>query len=137
MGARMKVEGWEKLLSAAIEDARGKPFVWGQHDCAIWALDVRRLLTGGPDVVTWRGRYKTLIGSQRAMRKMGWRSLENGARALIGAPLQGVLFAQRGDLVLSGGDPALGVCLGAQAAFVGLDGLQFVSLSDCRLAWRV
>lgn len=137
MGARMKVEGWEQRLADAIEDARGRPFAWGQHDCATWALDVRRALTGGPDVVTWRGRYRTAIGSHRAMRKLGWHSLEDGARALMGEPLQGILFAQRGDLVLSQGDRAGGVCIGSQAAFVGLDGLLFVPLTDCCMAWRV
>jgi len=137
MGAGMKAEGWEQRLSDAIEEARKLQFVWGHHDCATWAFDVRRALTGGPDVATWRGRYKTPIGSHRIMRKLGWNSLEDLGRELLGEPLVGVLMAQRGDLVLSQGDPAFGVCIGAQVAFVAPDGLTFLPLSECALAWRV
>lgn len=133
----MKVEGWEGRLSDAVEKVRQRPFEWGAHDCATWAFDVRRALTGGPDVVSWRGRYTTAIGSHRIMRKLGWRSMEEGGRALLGEPLHAVLMAQRGDLVLSQGDPAFGVCIGSHVAFVAPDGLQFVPLGDCSMAWRV
>lgn len=48
-------------------------------------------------------------------------------------------LAQRGDLVVfdNGGNPALGVCLGAHAAFPGKNGLVFHPLAECRRAWRV
>ena len=133
----MKTDGWEKRLSDAVEAARGQPFEWGSHDCATWAFDVRQALINGPDVVAWRGRYKTALGSHRAMRKLGWHTMEEGGRALMGEPLPGVLMAQRGDLVLSQGDPAFGVCIGSQVAFVGPSGLQFVPLAECAMAWRV
>lgn len=133
----MKIEGWEKLLSDSIEDARGKPFAWGQHDCATWALDVRRALTGGPDLVTWRGGYTTALGSRRIMRKLGWQDMHALAHDLLGKPRQVLLMAQRGDVVLAGDDPALGVCIGAQAAFVAPEGLTFLPITDCQLAWEV
>lgn len=132
-----KTAGWETHLTRAIADARGQPFVWGRHDCATWAVDLRRALTGGPDhAAAWRGRYRTPRGAVRVMRSLGWSSLEDGARALFGAPLEGVLLAQRGDLTLGGEPEALGVCLGAEVAFVGPAGLVFVPLASCRMAWR-
>jgi len=133
-----RVANWERRLTEAIDAARQTPFVWGAHDCAIWAFDLRRDLTGGEDVAAlWRGRYRTALGAYRIMKRIGWDSLEAAGRDLLGSPLASVLQARRGDLVLGGDDPAFGVCAGARAAFVAPDGLIFLPLITCLLAWRV
>ena len=132
-----RVAHWEQLFAAAITEARTRPFAWGQHDCATWAFDLRRNLTGGPDhAALWRGRYRTPGGCQRVLRRLGWRRLEDGGRALLGEPLPDPRLAQRGDLVLGGDPEAFGVCIGARAAFVSPEGLVTLPLSSCRLAWR-
>lgn len=114
------------------------PFSWGTHDCATWAFDIRRDLTEGEDIAAcWRGRYRTALGAHRVMKRLGWDSLEAAGRDLLGTPLPTVLQAKRGDLVLGGPEPAYGVCVGAKVAFVAPDGLVFLSVSDCSLAWRV
>ena len=142
-GAPMRRADWQSRLALAVEAARAVPFKWGEHDCATWAFDLRRDLTDGADAAaTWRGRYRTAPGAQRVMRRLGWTSFEAMGRDLLGTPLPSVLLAQRGDLVLAAADPAtadpaFGVCLGAKAAFIGPQGLGFVSLSTCILAWRV
>lgn len=134
----MRVSNWETRLAQAVEAARDLPFAWGSHDCATWAFDVVRDLSGGADYAAqWRGRYTTALGSHRILRKLGWASLEAGGRALLGDPLATPLLAQRGDMVLGGADPAFGICIGARAAFVGPEGLTFVPLSACHLAWRI
>ncbi|MFD2105885.1 DUF6950 family protein [Tabrizicola soli] len=112
-----RLPGWELRLAAAIDAARDQPFGWGVHDCAIWAFDLRRDLTGGDDVVAlWRGRYRTARGAQRVMRRLGWSSLEAAGRDLLGDPLPSVHLAQRGDLVLADTGLGFGICLGARAA---------------------
>lgn len=138
MGAGMRVCGWGSLLAARLEAVRDVPFAWGRHDCATWAFDLRRDLTGGVDVAAdWRGRYTTALGTQRVMRRLGWPDLEAMGRDLLGDPLATPLLAQRGDLVLGGEDPAFGVCAGARAAFVAPQGLVQLPLAVCSLAWRV
>jgi hypothetical protein len=133
----VRVPHWEQLFAAAITDARTRPFAWGQHDCATWAFDLRRDLTGGPDhAALWRGRYRTPLGCQRVLRRLGWHRLEDGVRALLGEPLPDPRLAQRGDIVLGGEPEAFGVCIGARAAFVAPEGLVTLPLSSCRLAWR-
>ena len=135
--ATTRIPHWEQLLAAAIAEAHTRPFAWGSHDCATWAFDLRRDLTGGADhAALWRGRYTTPLGATRVMRRLGWSSLEEGGCTLLGAPLETVLLAQRGDLVLGGDPEAFGVCLGAHASFVGPDGLTYLPLFACRLAWR-
>ncbi|SFK78245.1 DUF6950 family protein [Shimia haliotis] len=134
----MRRPDWQNRLAGAIEAARETPFSWGTHDCATWAFDLRRDLTGGEDIAAlWRGRYRTALGAHRIMKRLGWGSLEAAGRDLLGTPLPSVLQAGRGDQVLGGSGPAYGVCVGAKVAFVAPDGLVFISLSDCSLAWRV
>ena len=137
MRVAIRVPHWEQVLADAVQEASARPFAWGQHDCATWAFDLHRDLTDGPDhAALWRGRYRTPIGCGRVLRRLGWTSLEEGGRALLGEPLENARFAQRGDLILGGDPEAFGVVIGSKAAFVAPDGLVRLPLSVCRLAWR-
>jgi hypothetical protein len=133
----MKVSGWEGVLAAAVEAARTRAFVWGAHDCATWAFDLRRDLTGGDDTAAlWRGRYRTARGAARVLRRLGWSSMREAGTALLGMPLADVRLAQRGDLVLDPDATSFGVCLGARVAFLAPEGLALRALTSCTLAWR-
>lgn len=129
---------WERLLAAAIDTARAKPFAWGLHDCPTFAFETRMILTRGEDIAAlWRGRYTTPLGGERVMRRLGWASLENMGRALLGEPRPAVLLAQRGDIVLADTGLGFGVCTGANAVGMAPEGLVSVPLTSCRLAWAV
>ena len=131
-----RVDHWERLLAATIDTARSRPFVWGLHDCPTFAFETRMILTAGEDVAAlWRGRYTTALGGQRVMRRLGWGSLEEMGRALLGAPRQTVLLAQRGDVVLADSGLGFGICTGAQAVGMAPEGLVSVPLTSCQLAW--
>lgn len=133
----LKHPGWENRLFASIEAARLHPFVWGHHDCATWAFDLRRDLIGGEDIAAlWRSRYTTALGAQRVMQHLGWKTLDDMGRALLGGPLATPLLAQRGDILLGGDNPAFGVCVGARGAFLAPVGLTLLPLTSCRLGWR-
>jgi hypothetical protein len=133
-----RIPGWERRLAEAVEAARDRPFRWGYHDCATWAFDLRRQIAGGDDVAArWRGRYTTARGAERVMRRLGYASLEEAGRDLLGEPLPSVNLAQRGDLVLADTGLGFGVCLGARAAGIAPSGLVLVPMSNCKLAWRV
>lgn len=138
MGPRVRQADWPRLLAEALRAAETRPFAWGSHDCATWAFDLARDLTGGEDVAAlWRGRYRTGAGAARVMRRLGWRNLEAMGRDLLGAPLSTPRLAQRGDLVLGGTPPAFGVAAGARAVFVGPQGLVSLPIDACPLAWRI
>ena len=133
-----RVDHWERLLAAAIDTARAKPFVWGVHDCPTFAFETRMVLICGEDVAAlWRGRYTTAIGGERVMRRLGWASLEDMGRALLGEPRPSVLLAKRGDIVLADTGLGFGVCTGAQAVGVAPEGLVTVPLTSCRFAWHI
>jgi hypothetical protein len=96
------------------------------------------ILAGGEDIAAlWRGRYTTALGGARVMRRLGWASLEDMGRALLGEPRPTALLAQRGDLVLADTGLGLGICTGASAVGMTLEGLVSVPLTSCRLAWAV
>ena len=130
-------DGWETRLSDCVEDTRSAPFVWGWRDCATWAFDVRRALTGQDAAAAWRGRYSTPLGAARMLRRLGVTSVEGLARLIMGAPLDAPELAQRGDLMLAGDEDALGVCIGPVGLFLAPQGMTPRPLSSCRLAWRV
>ena len=133
----MRVHDWDRRLYEALRESLNRPFVWGEHDCATWAFDLRATLQGAASPADlWRGRYRTALGGARILRKLGWDSLEAGGRELMGDPLKDVRLAHRGDLVLSGAPEAFGVVIGSEVACIGVKGLEFTPLKDARLAWR-
>ena len=132
------IENWERYLAEAIDVAHAKPFAWGLHDCVTFAFETRMTLTGGADMAAlWRGRYSTALGSARVMRRLGWGSLEDMGHALLGAPRETPLLAQRGDIVLVGTGLGFGICVGATAVGMAPEGLMTVPLTSCRLAWTI
>ncbi|MEQ8367406.1 MAG: hypothetical protein RIB61_11915 [Roseicyclus sp.] len=96
------------------------------------------ILTVGEDVAAlWRGRYTTALGGERVMRRLGWASLEDMGRALLGEPRTSVLLAQRGDIVLADTGLGFGICTGATAVGMAPEGLMTVPLTSCQLAWPI
>jgi hypothetical protein len=133
-----RVEHWEHLLAAAIDTAREKPFVWSVHDCPTFAFETRMIITCGEDVAAlWRGRYTTALGGERVMRRLGWASLEEMGRALLGETRPAILLAARGDIVLADSGLGFGICTGASAVGMAPEGLVTVPLTSCRLAWPI
>ena len=157
-----RLPGWELRLAEALEEARQRPFAWGSHDCVSWAAAVRRRLTGRS--TPWSGRWRTRLGAARVLRRSGHRDLADAVRAALGEPLPTVRLAGRGDVVLietgdltraAAGDltgdatalttalttgiagQALGICIGAEGAFVAPRGLIRRRMGDCALAWRI
>jgi hypothetical protein len=129
---------WERLLAAAIDIAKAKPFAWGLHDCPTFAFETRMMLTGGKDVAAlWRGRYTTALGGERVMRRLGWASLDDMGHVILGEPRPAVLLAGRGDVVLANTGLGFGICTGATAVGMAPEGLVTVPLSSCRFAWSI
>jgi hypothetical protein len=133
----MRLQGWELRLLDEVTAARVKAFEWGVHDCATWAFDVRRTLTGEDAAKAWRGKYKTEAGAARMLRKLKCQTVEDLAMSILGKPLPTVLLAQRGDILLGGAERALGVCIGSDGLFLQPAGLVAVPLKSCFSAWRV
>jgi hypothetical protein len=133
------------ILSRAIGEALGQPFVWGRHDCLLWACDVVQAISAdGVDLAAeYRGRYDNAAGAARFIRKTvaggGLADAVAHVLARYGVAEIGPLHAWRGDLALAelGLGAALGIVADAGVAFLAPDGLIFLPRTAARRAWRV
>ncbi len=139
----MRIEGWEEKLFNLIDEARTKPYVIGEHDCALFAIDVQLAITGEDFGTKVRGKYKTEKGSLRLMARLGRadpRLLLRGATtAMTGQNPTLAAKSKRGDPVLwVDGENVehLGICVGSEVALLTKDGLIFVPLSECTCGWN-
>lgn len=133
----MRYPDWELRLGAYLEAVRWKPFDWGDHDCALHGANAVLAMTGIDFAVGFRGKYRTAIGSVRALQRYGAGTLEATIDTMV--PVIGRAFAGRGDLVMSAG--AIGVCVGGDGVFVGEEdaaaGLIRLPRREWSKAWRI
>ena len=128
----MRLADWDARLSAFLEARRARIFAWGSNDCALFVADGVLAMTGQDLAADFRGRYSTSRGSVRALRKWGAGTLEATVAASFADRPIG--FARRGDIVMH--DGALGICIGADAVFVGREGEQEGIVRFPRAVWQ-
>lgn len=149
MNTRRK-ENWPNLLHDFIHERKTQPFSWKIQNCCFFACDWIRLCTGVDPAKGLRVKGSTVKGAATLLKTMGGVEGIATARCLKhGFPSISVNFAQRGDIVLvdlnsfnnptvnAVEDNSLGIVVGTEAAFVGRNGLLFLPVTACRLAWRI
>lgn len=124
---------WDARLYAFMESRRVMPFAWSSNDCATFAADAVEAVTGERLQIPQAGTpeaYARLVRDQGTLREM--------AGALLGDSIA-PSYAQRGDVVLLMLDEreTLGICVGAEIAGPGADGLALVPMSHAVAAWRI
>lgn len=134
----MKARGARKRLIEYVAKAARTPFQWGKHDCALFAAGAVKAQTGKDPARGLRGRYSTVSGAMKHLRKLGYTSLGD----LAGAQFQEIppAFAQVGDIAVVHDDAAteaLGVVQGERIYVLRPDGLGLVPLMSARRAFRV
>lgn len=138
---------WPERLAETLKIARSRSFVWGTHDCALFAADCVKSMTDVDLAKSFRGSYNDAAGAARALVHAGFSSIEDLASSFLGSEIQPTR-AQRGDIVLidTSLSPivtekptvALGVVLGHYAAVLSRDDeVLLVGLRLARHAWKV
>jgi hypothetical protein len=132
---------WETRLGDYIAVHQDTAFEWGGNDCALFAGGGVAAITGFDATAPFRGRYSTKAGAARALIRYGAGTVE--ATFDIHLPEVPPSFARRGDVVMvarEAGD-AVGICLGADAVFVGEEdgapGLVRIARREWSKAWKV
>jgi uncharacterized protein DUF6950 len=128
---------WHARLVAYLDLCRGRSFAYGQHDCALFAAGAIEAMTGEDPAREWRGRYTTLRGGLRVIRKSGYHDhIEAVAALFVEIPVDQAL---PGDLAVVGSEhgPALGVVQGAMIFVLGDAGLGMVARTMSTRAFRV
>lgn len=132
--------GWRAALAAEVERHRRMELVPGQHDCALFAADCVKAMTGEDPAAPFRGRYKTFRGGAMVLRRSG----ETDLMTFLSRRFQPIMPARAaiGDIALvPSPDPdagvALGVVTGAAITVLAPVGLGVVPLATAIAAWRV
>jgi hypothetical protein len=137
----MRLNDWAARLSLTIQAARGKDYVFGEHDCALMAADCALALTG-TDPLDWaRGRYSTYVEGIRLLKhERRVKSLEAWADTLwtrVPHPM-----AQRGDWAFAHvrvdakGNERPALLVFDRTVIVGPQGVE-LPRAKAKIAWRV
>ena len=124
---------WRVLLVDHVMSKESQPFEWGINDCALFAADAVKVMTGVDFAAEYRDGYKTQLGASRKLARAGYSDLEDlASKTFIEVP---PLTAQMGDLAIIPTDlgPALGIVLGADVATAS----GHVPLTTIKRAFRV
>lgn len=133
----MRLDDWQARLVAYLHASARKPFQPGTHDCVLFAAGAVLAMTGQDMAAGWRGRYTTLSGGMRVLRKAGHADHVALAASLFAEVP--VAMAQPGDLaaVPTPDGLALGIVQGEAIYVLGPGGLALVSLMTAQRAFRV
>ena len=128
---------WKARLVTYLAQSVGKPFVYGEFDCALFTLGAVAEMTGFDLTTDYRGRYSTLREGVVSARRHGFQDHV----AVVAAHFAEIApaFAQAGDIaVVDGADgPALGLVQGEHIYALMTDGMVLVPLLAARRAFRV
>ena len=109
MGTMTRLPDWQPRLHAWLRRVNGTPFVPGSHDCCLFGAGAIEAQTGVDIAAAWRGRYTTLAGGRRVLRKAGFADHVALIEATL--PMIHASYAREGDLALveAEGEWAVGV----------------------------
>jgi len=131
----MKTDWRARLGEYQATEAR-TPFEYGKSDCALFAAGALNAMTGTDPSANYRGRYTTLRGGLRILRKDGFRDhVERAAALLTEVPPQRVRV---GDIAVveTADGPSLGVVQGEWVVVKTLSGLGFVPIDQAKRVFR-
>jgi len=134
---------WESRLAELMAEAQDASFVWGEHDCALFACKGILALTGEDYGKAYRGRYATKAEAKVILEAEGGvKGIAEKIAKEMNFTVVDPLFAQRGDVALGDfdGQQTLGICVGRTFSFaVEPKGLVQVRLDSplVMMVWRV
>ncbi len=133
----MRLQNWPSLISAEIKKLQKTPFVWGEKDCCLAVGDIMQTYTGTDYAAEFRGKYKTALGSARALKRYGKGSIRDTMDAKL--PSIPVEEACRGDvgLVKTDAGESLAIIFSQQAWAMAEHGMEALPMTDLVCAWRV
>jgi len=129
----MRRADWEAALSGYLAAHRNASLDWAEMDCGKFAAGAVEAMTG--ENLLPKGEYATKMGATRVLKNAGFYSLKDFMDNTL--PAVPKALARRGDIVMS--DDCLGVCIGAEALFLPLEGSGLVRRHrrDWSDAWAV
>lgn len=134
-----KTNGWQNRLTEYLSECASQSFRPGKLDCGLFFSGAVEVMTGDVIDKPLRGKYRTIEGAYKILKKMGFENHVEYVASLY-PQREGILQAMRGDgaeVVDMDGNPALGVVQGEMIYVVGLGGLGVVPLSQAKRVFAV
>lgn len=129
---------WRTALADYLQRVSSRPFVPGEHDCALFAAGGVEAMTSEDFGAGYRGRYKTLAGGYRLLKKRGFESHADLAASIFEEIHPS--HAMVGDIAAVNGDGgiALGIVQGEGVYVLSPEGrIDTVPLLNAIRAFRV
>ena len=133
----MKRETWKADLRSYLAAQADAPFAYGSADCGSFAGGAIEAMTGENPHAAVAGKYKTMAGALRALKRLGHEDHIAYAASVLNEI--DPLYAQFGDVAVvdSPEGPALGVVVGSHIEIRTPVGRGVVPLTDAVRAFRV
>lgn len=124
-------------MASITRAALRKPHAWGSHDCAMFAADCVRAITGLDLAEEFRGQYADEPGAMRVLASLGCADVGDLASRYL--PEIDAPMAQRGDVVMIAGKfgPYLAIVDGWTAVGPAARGLTHSPATLALRAWKV
>lgn len=132
-----RLPDWRPRLVDYLHACVRKPFMPGEHDCALFLAGGVLAMTGVDYATAYRGQYDTIPAGLRLLRADGFEDHTALARSAL--PVKPVSMAVEGDgaIVLEGRAAALGIVQGAGIYVLQESGLALVPLTRGYIALEV
>ena len=133
----MKRDDWKPRLRSYLAAQADAPFELGVVDCGSFAGGAIEAMTGENPHAKVAGKYKTMAGALRALKRLGHEDHIAYAASVLNEI--DPLYAQFGDVAVvdSPEGPALGVVVGSHIEIRTPEGRGVVPLTDAVRAFRV
>ncbi len=132
----MRQEGWENRLEELVQSKRNLPFDWAENNCMQLVTEAQQTLTGQTDFPEALQNVGTKHSAYKLVLKRAKNLTELMDKHFKRVP---ITMAQRGDIVdiETCEGPAMGICMGGHAVFVGEKGIEHIPLTSLIRAWRM
>ena len=132
----MKRDDWKPRLRSYLAAQADAPFAYGSADCGAFAGGAIEAMTGENPHAAVAGKYKTMAGALRALKRLGHEDHIAYAASVLNEI--DPLYAQIGDVavVQAAEGHALGVVVGAHIEVRTPAGRGVVPLTDAVRAFR-
>lgn len=136
-----RCSNWPAELVRFVTEHEHKPFSWTRNNCALFACNWVKRLTGKDPAKGLRGKCRSAASVARIVAaEGGLLALASKRCAAHGWSPVPYKLAQRGDVVLAQLPTVgltLGICCGQRAAFPGKAGVVWQPMSTALVAWRI
>ena len=134
-----RLNDWSIRLDRFIDTHRNRPFVWGENDCCLFAMNCVKQITGEDLAAPFRG-YKDQREALKLLKRCGWVSgIAEAVAEKYEIPEIPALSASRGDVCLFdiGRGDTLGIRAGEWIYAPGYCGLIAFPMLQAIRSWRI